>query len=134
MKNIKFLFAAVALLFVSTFVSAQVKDWKEKNDFHKVMSTTFHPAEEGNLAPIKAKIDEMQAKAIAFQKSEIPVDVVNKKEVKKNLKELVKGTKALNKKIKGNASDEVIKTELTSLHDVFHKIVGLCSAEDEHGH
>lgn len=134
MKNIKFLFAALALLFVSTFASAQVKDWKEKNDFHKVMSTTFHPAEEGNLAPIKSKIDEMQAKAIAFQKSEIPVDVVNKKEVKKNLKELVKGTKALNKKIKANASDEVIKTELTSLHDVFHKIVGLCNAEDEHAH
>lgn len=134
MKNIKFLFAAVALLFVSTFVSAQVKDWKEKNDFHKIMSTTFHPAEEGNLAPIKAKIDEMQAKAIAFQKSEVPADVVNKKEVQKNLKELVKGTKALNKKIKANASDEVIKTELTSLHDVFHKIVGLCSAEEEDAH
>ena len=84
MKNIKFLFAAVALFFVSTFVSAQVKDWKEKNEFHKVMSTTFHPAEEGNLAPIKSKIGEMQEKAIAFQKSVIPDDVVNKKEVQKN--------------------------------------------------
>ena len=128
MKNIKFLFAAVALFFVSTFVSAQVKDWKEKNEFHKVMSTTFHPAEEGNLAPIKSKIGEMQEKAIAFQKSVIPADVVNKKEVQKNLKDLVKGTKSLNKKIKANASDEVIKNDLTSLHDVFHKIVGLCSA------
>ncbi len=134
MKKIKFLFSAVALLFISTFVSAQVKNWKEKNDFHKVMSTTFHPAEEGNLEPIKTKINEMQAKAIAFQKSEIPADVVNKKDMKKNLKELVKGTKALNKKIKANASDEIIKTELTSLHDVFHKIVGLCSAEEEHSH
>jgi hypothetical protein len=35
MKNIKFLFAAVALFFVSTFVSAQVKDWKEKMNFIK---------------------------------------------------------------------------------------------------
>jgi ABC-type Zn uptake system ZnuABC Zn-binding protein ZnuA len=134
MKNIKFLFAAVVLFFVSTFVSAQVKDWKEKNEFHKVMSTTFHPAEEGNLAPIKSKIGEMQEKAIAFQKSVIPADVVNKKEVQKNLKDLVKGTKALNKKINANASDEVIKNDLTSLHDVFHKIVGLCSAEDKHDH
>ena len=57
-----------------------------------------------------------------------------KKKYKKNLKDLVKGTKALNKKINANASDEVIKNDLTSLHDVFHKIVGLCSAEDKHDH
>lgn len=133
MKNIKFLFAAIALFFIS-FASAQVKDWKEKNEFHKVMSQTFHPAEEGNLAPIKSKIAEMQANAVAFQKSEIPVELPNKEEIKKNLDELVNGTKVLAKKIKKNASDEVIKTQLTALHDVFHKIVGLCSAEDKHEH
>jgi hypothetical protein len=133
MKNIKFLFAAIALFFIS-FASAQVKDWKEKNEFHKVMSQTFHPAEEGNLAPIKSKIAEMQAKAVAFQKSEIPAELPNKEEIKKNLDELVNGTKVLAKKIKKNASDEVIKTQLTALHDVFHKIVGLCSAEDKHEH
>lgn len=133
MKNIKFLFAAIALFFIS-FASAQDKDWKEKNEFHKVMSQTFHPAEEGNLAPIKSKIAEMQAKAVAFQKSEIPAELPNKEEIKKNLDELVNGTKVLAKKIKKNASDEVIKTQLTALHDVFHKIVGLCSAEDKHEH
>jgi len=98
------------------------------------MSQTFHPAEEGNLAPIKSKIAEMQAKAVAFQKSEIPAELQNKEEIKKNLDELVNGTKVLAKKIKKNASDEVIKTQLTALHDVFHKIVGLCSAEDKHEH
>lgn len=133
MKNIKFLFAAIALFFIS-FASAQDKDWKEKNEFHKVMSQTFHPAEEGNLAPIKSKITEMQAKAVAFQKSEIPAELPNKEEIKKNLDELVNGTKVLAKKIKKNASDEVIKTQLTALHDVFHKIVGLCNAEDKHEH
>ena len=133
MKNIKFLFAAIALFFIS-FASAQVKDWKEKNEFHKVMSQTFHPAEEENLAPIKSKIEEMQAKAVAFQKSEIPAELPNKEEIKKNLDELVNGTKVLAKKIKKNASDEVIKTQLTALHDVFHKIVGLCNAEDKHEH
>ena len=133
MKNIKFLFAAIALFFIS-FASAQDKDWKEKNEFHKVMSQTFHPAEEGNLAPIKSKITEMQAKAVAFQKSEIPAELPNKEEIKKNLDELVNGTKILAKEIKKNASDEVIKTQLTALHDVFHKIVGLCSAEDKHEH
>ena len=133
MKNIKFLFVAIALFFIS-FASTQDKDWKEKNEFHKVMSQTFHPAEEGNLAPIKSKIAEMQANAVAFQKSEIPAELPNKEEIKKNLDELVNGTKVLAKKIKKNASDEVIKTQLTALHDVFHKIVGLCSAEDKHEH
>lgn len=133
MKNIKFLFAAIALFFIS-FASAQDKDWKEKNEFHKVMSQTFHPAEEGNLAPIKSKIAEMQAKAVAFQKSQIPAELPNKEEIKKNLDELVNGTKVLAKEIKKNASDEVIKTQLTALHDVFHKIIGLCSAEDKHEH
>lgn len=133
MKNIKFLFTAIALFFIS-FASAQAKDWKEKNEFHKVMSQTFHPAEEGNLAPIKSKIAEMQSKAVAFQKSEIPAELPNKEEIKKNLDELVNGTKVLAKEIKKNASDEVIKTQLTALHDVFHKIVGLCNAEDKHEH
>ena len=40
----------------------------------------------------------------------------------------------LAKKIKNKASDEVIKTQLTTLHDVFHKIVGLCSTKEEHEH
>jgi hypothetical protein len=57
---------------------------ERKNEFHKVMSITFHPAEEGNLAPIKSKIGEMQEKAIAFQKSVIPADVVNKRSTKKS--------------------------------------------------
>jgi hypothetical protein len=64
------------------------------------MSQTFHPAEEGNLAPIKSKIAEMQAKAVAFQKSEIPAELPNKEEIKKNLDELVNGTKVLAKKLK----------------------------------
>lgn len=134
MKSIKIILTVVALFFVSVFISAQAKDWKGKNDFHEVMSQTFHPAEEGNLTPIKTRIQEMKASAIAFQKSEIPVGLSNKTEIKKNLDELVKGTKVLAKKIKANASDDVIKTELSSLHDVFHKIVGLCNAQDEHNH
>lgn len=134
MKNIASLFTAIVLFFVSISVSAQVKDWKEKNDFHKIMSQTFHPAEEGNLVPIKTKISEMKDKAIAFQKSEIPAEVANKEEIKNNLNKLVNGTKILAKKIKSNSSDDIIKKHLTELHDVFHKIVGLCSAEEEHNH
>lgn len=132
MKNFKILFAIITLFLVST-ISAQTKtDWKEKTEFHKVMSQTFHPAEEGNYAPIRSRVDEMVTKAIAFQKSEIPTDINNKKGVKKSLKKLVKQTKAFSKKVKSGASDADLKGDFEALHDIFHEVVGMCSAEDEH--
>ena len=38
-------------VFMSQVVSAQTSEWKEKTEFHKVMSKHFIPAEEGNFAP-----------------------------------------------------------------------------------
>ncbi len=38
-------------------------DWPALKDFHKVMSQTFHPSEEGNLQPIKERSGEMTQKA-----------------------------------------------------------------------
>jgi superoxide dismutase len=55
-------------------------DWQELKDFHKVMSQTFHPSEEGNLQPIKTRSKEMVEKANLLAKSTIPVEF-NKKEV-----------------------------------------------------
>lgn len=113
-------------MFAANFCFAQAPvEWKEKDDFHKVMSTTFHPMEDGNFNPIKEKSQEMYEKAVAWQKSAIPAGV-DKKKAKKVLKKLVKETKALNDKIKAGATDEVIKTDLTRLHDIFHELVGLC--------
>jgi len=134
MKKIKFLFTVMAVFFMSQLVSAQTSEWKEKTEFHKIMSQTFHPAEEGNFAPIKSRIDEMETKAVAFKNSEIPADFGNKDAIKKSLKKLVKETKAFNKKIKSGASDEALKNDFMALHDTFHTIVGLCKAEDEHEH
>jgi hypothetical protein len=34
--------------------------------------------------------------------------------------------------IKAKARDEKIKSALEKLHDIFHKIIGLCSNEDNH--
>ena len=33
--------------------------WPAIKEFHSVMSQTFHPSEEGNLEPIKARSEEM---------------------------------------------------------------------------
>ena len=66
MKKIKFLFTVMAVFFMSQVVSAQTSEWKEKTEFHKIMSQTFHPAEEGNLEPIKLRSEEMVQKATAL--------------------------------------------------------------------
>lgn len=135
MKSFKTLFTVLALVLMANFSSAQAKnDWKEKNDFHKVMSQTFHPAEEGNFAPIRSRINEMLDKAEAFKNSEIPAEFSHQKEIKNNLKKLVKQTKSFKKKINKGASDADLKADFIALHDTFHQVVGLCKAEDEHQH
>lgn len=114
----------------STLEAQSVFDtWPALKDFHGVMSQTFHPAEEGNLAPIKARSLEMYDKAMALSKSTTPA-ALNTKPIKMAVKELVKGSKSLHKLIKSpTATDAAITNSLTALHDVFHKIVGLCREE-----
>lgn len=135
MKTFKILFTIFAIFLLNAQVSAKGKyKWPEKDAFHEVMSHTFHPAEEGDFAPIRSRIDEMVTKAIAFKNSEIPSYFENKTKIRKSLKKLVKQTKAFSKKIKSGASDADLKEDFMALHDTFHTVVGLCKAEDEHNH
>lgn len=120
------------LLTAGAFAQTKPMDWAELKAFHGVMSQTFHPAEEGKLDPIKNRSGEMVEKAVAWQKSAPPADF-DKPEIKKELKNLVKGSRELDKMVKKNASDADLTKKLTALHDVFHNIVGLCKDEHE-GH
>ena len=106
-------------------------DWQALKDFHKVMSQTFHPSEEGNLNPIKDRSGEMVLKANLLAKSTIPAEF-NSKEVVQATKELATESKKLDAMIKAKAGDDKIKVALEKLHDIFHKIIGLCSNEDNH--
>ena len=132
----KFIYTAIIAL-STTFAIAQNKaEWKELKDFHTVMSQTFHPAEEGNLKPIRERSAEMVKAAEAWKKSDIPADYKNVKDIQETLNKLVDGSKNLDKQIKAKASDEEIKKSITALHDVFHTIVGLCRPghDDHKGH
>lgn len=103
--------------------------WATLKAFHGVMSQTFHPAEEGNLEPIKKRSGEMVEKATALAKSDIPAEFKTEK-IQTAVKKLQKGSKALDKMVKGKkASDADITKSLSALHDVFHEIVGLCKDE-----
>ncbi len=130
MKMSKFkiiLTVAILSIMVAFYIYQNNKvEWLEKDEYHKVMSQTFHPAEDGNLDPIRKRSGEMVEKAIKWQQSNIPAEFKNTMDIKDNLNKLVNGSLQLDVKIKANAPDTTIKADLTGLHEVFHDIVGMC--------
>lgn len=114
-----------------TFAQEKKVKWAEWTAYHAVMSTTFHPAEEGNFEPIKTRSGELVNKAEEWLKSSPPKEF-DKPKVKELLVLLVKESKELDAMVKSKASDEELKKSLTSLHDRFHSIVGACQNNEEH--
>ena len=99
--------------------------WSELKAFHEVMAQTFHPSEEGDLAPIRARSGEMYEKAVALQNGPVPLSF-NNAEIKKAISDLVTGSKELDVMVKNNGSDKEVTAKLDQLHDTFHIIQGLC--------
>ncbi|WP_298153152.1 hypothetical protein [Flavobacterium sp.] len=124
----KFSFLVLFLLGNIGFAQTTFEKWPAIKTFHEVISQTFHPAEEGNLEPIKSRSKELAQKAEAINKSEIPAEFKTK-EIIVAAENLQIQSWALHKKIKLGATDEEILKMLTSLHDTFHQIVGLCTKE-----
>jgi hypothetical protein len=130
MKKMACLF--LACFSAIAFIQAQEKSgWKQMNEFHTVMSETFHPAEEGHLDPIKKRSQEMVDKAVAWQQSTAP-EGYDKKKVDASLKKLVQGTKELNSLVKAKSPDKIITAKLSSLHDIFHEIMEKCEKGEHH--
>ena len=129
MKRFK-LVLVIILIFIANTVSAQstFEKWPAIKTFHGVMSQTFHPAEEGDLNPIKTRSEEMVQKADALSKEAIPAEFKTPA-ILASIKKLQEGAKGLDKLVKAKGSDEATLKSLTALHDVFHEIVGLCSEE-----
>ena len=121
-------FVVLALIVVANAVSAQstFDKWPAIKDFHGVMSETFHPAEEGNLAPIKARSEEMMNKAALLLKSDIPTEFKTNA-ILASAERLQLKSQALHKLVTSNGADAAIVKSITDLHDIFHEIVGLCS-------
>ncbi|HAX48235.1 MAG TPA: hypothetical protein PK605_15790 [Ignavibacteria bacterium] len=130
MKKISVLVLGLFIVLVSSNVLAGEK-WAELETFHKVMSTTFHPAEEGNFEPIKTRIGEMVEAAGKMNSNPIPAEY-NKQDILDAAKKLETDSKALQDKITAGATNEDIFKDLNALHDTFHTIVGLCNPKEEH--
>ena len=124
----KFVVLAVIFFANITFAQSVSEKWPAIKTFHGVMSQTFHPAEEGNLAPIKARSQEMVEKAEALLKTEIPTEFQTPN-ILSAAERIQIQSKALHKMVLAKATDAELTAKLTTLHDVFHEIVGLCSNE-----
>lgn len=128
-KVLPLLIAAFTISGFNAVQAQQKAKWKEMDAFHEIMSKTFHPAEEGRLEPIRIHSQEMLDKATAWENSAAPKGY-NQKAVKKSLKELVKDAKEINMLVKEKVADDVLKTKLSKLHDVFHEIMEKCENEN----
>jgi len=129
MKSIK-AFAVIALFFaVNTLSSQSVTDkWPAIKTFHEVMSRSFHPAEEGNLAPLKNFSETLMNKAQELTKSEIPAEFKTKAMLN-SIDRLQRKTVEVHKLVLSQGSDTDLTKAITEAHDIFHEIVGLCSGE-----
>jgi hypothetical protein len=113
-----------------SFAQAQKNVWPEMKNFHAVMSSTFHPVEDGNYEPLKEKAESLFTTAKAWQKSAIPADF-KPAETKAALKKLVIKCAAVSKAVQANLGNEKLKTLITEAHDVFHTIAGECRIAEE---
>lgn len=129
-KKIKLLILTVFCAATSVVAQNTPAAWSEMKSFHHFMSTTFHPAEEGNLTPLKEKADSMLTAAKQWQTSLIPSDY-KIEETKSALNKLVKQCTAIKAAVANKSSDEELKKQITVAHDIFHTIVKECKKEDE---
>jgi hypothetical protein len=122
---------SVALFSAVAHAWSGAESWTELKEFHKVMAQTFHPMEEGDYKPIRARSGELAEKARLLADSKIPAEF-NKPEMLQAIQELSAGSRKLNAMIESKATDEEINKSLTALHETFHKIVGMCEPGDKH--
>ncbi len=125
MREVKFLFLMLALSFTALPVFSQEAKWMEMENFHAVMSVSFHPAEENNLQPLKEKSADLLSKAKAWQKSVAPEEF-NADATKPILKHLVKQCKLIKAAVNDNTADTALKVMIIKAHDIFHEIKEKC--------
>lgn len=126
MKYIKSLLAIVAFFTISS-VSAQsiTEKWKQLNDYHELLSKTFHPAEDGNFDPIKNSSEELVVKAEALDLKTMPQEL-RTSQLDETIAVLKKQTKTVNDLVQKKAPNAEIMRAFQNLHDVFHRIVEIC--------
>ena len=121
----------ILTVFLSVSGIAQKPEWKQMEEFHSVMSKTFHPAEEGNLNPTKENAANLTIKAKAWESAPVPkgYDAAIAKPI---LKKLVASCEAVEAAVKAKKSDKELTSLITKAHDDFHEIKEKCMVGEKH--
>jgi len=129
MKIIKSLLAFAAF-FALNSVSAETftERWPQIKAYHELMTKTYHPAESGDLEPIRTHSELLVQKAEALTVENMPKEFRNPKTIE-TLLVLKKQTKVVNDLVLEQAADHEITKALSALHDTFHKIVTMCQTK-----
>ncbi len=107
-------------------VSAQEKsDWKEMQNFHSLMSAIFHPSEEGNLKPLKAKSDSLLLSARTWKAAKIPA-VFKPLKTSETLIKPVKQCALLSASVKAKKDDATLIAQIKETHEIFHTVAEKC--------
>ena len=101
------------------------KQWPALDEFHKIMSMTFHPAEENNFGPLKTNAKQLAELATSLQSSAIPL-IYKSKEMPDLLEKLKAEAVALQVLVEKKKKNVVLKASIVALHDRFHQIMGKC--------
>lgn len=119
---------ALGMILFSLNLKAQENfdKWPALGNFHTVISQTFHPAEEGNLFPVKKRAAELPEKAVLLHKSAIPAEFSGPGIIPA-IHQRCQESAAPDKLIKFKVEDKLILAGLKQVHDCFHTIVGICS-------
>jgi hypothetical protein len=139
MKKISLLFIALVTMMSAGF--AQTKKtaatqtpaapvWAEMKAFHAIMSTTFHPAEEGNFAPLKEKAPELYTAAKVWYASPVPAEF-KPAETTEALEKLMIKCSDVWAAVEAKSDDAKLKSLITEAHDIFHKISGTCKRSEK---
>lgn len=124
---------AAALVLMTGSGVAGESTWKEMEAFHMAMAETFHPAEEGNLQPVREQAGDLLAKAKTWQASPVPSDYDQAKTVKA-LQALVEKCERVEAAVKAKQDDAQLTKLITEAHDAFHAIIGECKTTDAEKH
>lgn len=126
MKKVQILFLMLILSSFTMAVYSQTEpSWKEMEEFHTVMSSSFHPADEGNLKPLRENAADLLTKAKAWQKSVVPpgFNAVMTKDV---LNRLTKQCTIVKDAVKNKKADADLVKLITEAHEIFHEIKEKC--------
>ena len=129
MKKINLIVFALLLMAGTGFAQAKKAPWPEMKAFHSYLSSTFHPAEEGDLNPLKLKADSLYYAAKTWYAAKIPAGFIPEI-TESTLKALMIQCNDIWAAVKDGASDAKLKDMITKAHDIFHEVAEKCRKAD----